>query len=218
MSDKFGTIKPLKQLELENFGETVGHAENAADGTALSVAEIKAREMAARDALKDRIEEGEEISWAERYRQINESGVPWRIAVYVAWASMPKTKRTPRTQEELATEYLGLTSDRQIATWRKKYPEIDTMIAALQADALYDARADVFDALVKMAMTPDYKARGDRKLFLEMTGDYVPTTKLEAAVRKFGLDDDEDLLNMSEEKLKAESERLEQESDEEEES
>lgn len=118
-------------------------------------------------------------SWFRDYQALIEKGWPWRVASYIAWASSPKTYRKPATLQELATEVLGLTSPRVIYTWRKRHPSIDTVIAMMQAAPLWEHRRDVLEALVEMAKTPDYKSFNDRKLFLEMIGDYTPKSKLE---------------------------------------
>jgi hypothetical protein len=44
-------------------------------------------------------------------------------------------------------------------------------------------RADVIEALINSAADPDYKSHQDRKLFLEITGDYISSSKLDAALR-----------------------------------
>jgi hypothetical protein len=99
---------------------------------------------------------------------------------------MPKADRKPETQQELATRYLALTSDRPISTWRKKNPAIESMIAVLQSAELWDYRADSFRNLIdgmKKAGT-DYKFFNHLKLFLEMSGDYVPLTQLAAVLKR----------------------------------
>jgi len=78
----------------------------------------------------------------------------------------------------LASSVLGLQSPRSIYTWRKKYPAIDATISMMQALPLLEHRRDVIEALVEMAKTHDYKAFNDRKLFLEMLGDYIPKSQL----------------------------------------
>jgi len=107
------------------------------------------------------------------------AGIRPRIAAYIAWATMPKKYRYPETQEKLATEVLGLNSDRAIATWRKKYPEIDMMVSALQAEAMLEYRPGAFHALGTVASDPTYRANPDRRLFFEMTKDYTPRVKNE---------------------------------------
>lgn len=192
---EFGTIQAVTQLELENFAETLKEAPEGKGGSPLSAQEVRQRNEAARLALKDKLEEGGIPEWAETYHRLLNANWPWRVALYVAWASMPRQRRLPKTQEILATDYMGLTSDRQIAEWRKAYP-IDQMVADLQADELLEDRADVFSALRFMATLPDYKAHNDRKLYLEMIGAYVPVTKLAAELRKRGISAD-DLADLS---------------------
>lgn len=129
----------------------------------------------------------EQPAWFERYEYLIETcGWPWRQAVYIAWASMPKKGREPKTQEELAQTYLRLSSDRAISAWRKKNPAIDTTIAVLQSYELWEHRADAFQNLVSGMQNAggDYKFFNHLKLFLEMTGDYVPTAKLNAVLKR----------------------------------
>lgn len=116
--------------------------------------------------------------WYEDYLELC-TLFPWRVAAWIAWAASPKTDRWPRTQEELATEVLGLNSDRAIGNWRKKYPDIDTALAVMQAAPLMEHRRDVFEALAYSASQLDHRSNPDRKLFLEMTGDYQPRMTLD---------------------------------------
>lgn len=146
----------------------------------VSLKEARLRSETARAALDGRTE----LKWADEYRKLRDGGWPWRVAAYIAWASSPRGARTPKTQDELAREHLGLTSDRAIITWRKKNPAIDEMVALLQSSPLWDYRAEVFEALKDNAIKPDYKTHNDRKLFLELTGDYIPTAKLAAMLTK----------------------------------
>lgn len=126
----------------------------------------------------------ESFPWMEEYlelRQMELRGrkLDWRKAVYVAWASMPTPRRQPETQDELATQVLGLSSYRTISRWKKKYPELEELVAERQAAPLLKYRADVFEALGQVARMPDPKAHRDRKLFLEMSGDYSPRKAVE---------------------------------------
>jgi hypothetical protein len=134
--------------------------------------------------------------WVDRYRDLLNAGWPWRVACYIAWASSPRIGRWPATQQALAADVLGLTSDRVIATWRKKNPTIDQLIAEWQALPLLEHRADVFAALAKSASDPDHRHNPDRKVYLEMTGDYVPRAKLDVSTREV-----EDLSQMSDAEL-----------------
>lgn len=145
----------------------------------ISFMEAQQISAAAKMAFGERVGIEEGTNYYGDYLRLVEHGWPWRVAVYIAWAASPKSNRWPRTLNELATQVLGLASSRRIHTWREKHPAIDETVAILQAAPLFEHRRDVIDALVEMARTPDYKAFNDRKLFLEMTGDYTPKSKLE---------------------------------------
>ena len=176
------SVKHITQLELENFASGISEEVEEAGGELLSVADVRAKEMLHRKMLKEagKIFEGEEIpAWAETYQQLLNANIRPRIAAFIAWATMPKHYRYPETQDKFATEILGLTSDRAIATWRKKYPEIDMMISALQAEAMLEYRPGAFHALGTVASDPSYRANPDRRLFFEMTKDYTPRQKIE---------------------------------------
>ena len=175
-------IKRVTQLELENFAIGLEGAEETEGREILSVADVRARELVFMQLLRDKGKlTGEEVipSWADTYHQLLNANVRPRIAAYVAWATMPKKYRWPETQDKLATEVLGLTSDRVIATWRKKYPEIDMMISELQAEAMLEYRPGAFHALGTVASDPSYRANPDGRLFFEMTKDYTPRQKIE---------------------------------------
>src|SRR3972149_24805 len=169
----------------------------------VSPEEARLRAETARTALEGRTD----LKWMEEYARLRDGNWPWRVAAYIAWASSPKVSRFPKTQDELARKYLGLTSDRSIATWRKKNPAIDEMVAILQASPLWDFRAEGFLALTPNAVKPDYKTHNDRKLFLELTGDYVPTSKLAAMLTKGSMTKN-DLKEMSDSELAALSRTL----------
>lgn len=125
-------------------------------------------------------------AWLEDVFQLIDAGWPWRQAAFIAWASSPKLKREPKTQDELARKYLGLTSDRAISTWRKRNPAIDIVVGLLQSAPLWDSRADDFKALVEGAgkAGEDYKFFNHLKLAMEMRGDYVPKSELEAYLKR----------------------------------
>jgi hypothetical protein len=116
--------------------------------------------------------------WADEFYQLLDLGWPPRIAAYIAWASSPKEGRIPKTQQDLATKFLGLTSDRAISTWRKKYEAIDEAIGLMQSLPLMAHRREVFEALAKSAADSSFHGAQDRKTFLQMTGDYQPHEKL----------------------------------------
>lgn len=177
------SVKRVTQLELENFASGIVNADDAVGDGLLSVADVRAREMIFKKFLTDggKLTEAEEIpSWAEAYQNLLNAGVRARIAAFVAWATMPKKFRWPETQEKLAVEVLGLTSDRAIATWRKRFPEIDMMISELQAESMLEYRPGAFHALGTMASELSYRTAADRRLFFEMTKDYTPRQKIES--------------------------------------
>lgn len=211
MANKFERAEPgyYEQLAL---GLSLD-AESAGQAGFVSPEEARRRSMAARLAMRKRgaglagrpddgddaedPPEQEEAEWVERYRELLNAGWPWRVACYIAWASSPRIGRWPKTQDELARGVLGLTSDRVIATWRTKNPTIDQLVADWQALPLLEHRADVFRALARSASNPDHRSNPDRKVFLEMTGDYTPKARLD--IRRPG--DVDDLSQWSDEEL-----------------
>jgi hypothetical protein len=117
--------------------------------------------------------------WLEDYFLLREARWPWRVAAYIAWAGSPRQRRWPHTQLQLAQDVLGLNSDRVILTWRKKNPAIDETVALMQSAPLYQYRRDIYDALIQSASEPGYRNHPDRKLALEMMGDFVPRAQLD---------------------------------------
>lgn len=97
----------------------------------------------------------------------------WRKAAYIAWSSTPKTKREPKTLEELA-RLLGLSSAGTIRNWRRLDPGIMDRIGELPRQLLADRMPDVMHALVEVASSPDPRAHPDRRMYLEMMGQYSP--------------------------------------------
>jgi len=166
---------------------------------AISAEEARQVSEAARVAMERDYGMGKKgKKWYEDYMKLREQGWPWRVATYIAWAASPKQERWPRTVQHLATEVLGLMGPRAIYTWREKYPTIDTAVAMMQAQPLLEHRRDVFEALINVAREADYKSHNDRKLFLEMTGDYVRRSQLELGEAGKG----NELSEMSEEALR----------------
>jgi len=148
--------------------------------------EARTRSEAGRSALLLLKGTGDQPTWIERLEQLMDGGWPWRQACYIAWSSMPKADRKPETQEELAKQYLNLNSDRAISKWRRKNPAIETMIALLQSAELWDYRADSFKNLIDgmKKAGDDYKFFNHLKLYMEMSGDYVPLTQLAAVLKR----------------------------------
>lgn len=169
------------------------------DKSYLSVEEVRLRSETARQALEGKTET--DLPWMKDYRHLRDGNWDWRVAAYMAWESSPQP-RTPKTQDELARKYLGLTSDRAIATWRKKNPAIAEMIATLGSAPLWDSRSKDFEVLNEGAEKAgrDYKFFKHLELKFLMRQDYVPANKLMALIKngnfaKSDLDDysDEEL-------------------------
>lgn len=167
------------RFELQDFDEV---EEDAAERL-VSPEEARQISEAARLAFEGRGVNEDEGGWWEEYLRLREQGWPWRVAAFIGWAASPKARRWPGSVGELAREVLGLKGPRAIYTWRRKFPSIDATVAMLQAAPLFEHRRDVLNALVEMARQADYKAFNDRKLFLEMVGDYVPKSKLAVGLR-----------------------------------
>ena len=142
----------------------------------------------ARRAFDDREQKPE---WYGQFDDLLNAGWPFRVACYIAWASVPREKRSPKTLHGLATEVLGLTSARPIFTWRKKNDTIDDTIAIMQAAPLFEHRREIYDALIDSAKTADYKNHNDRKLALELLGDYVPRKDLTSDGHRIGVTADD---------------------------
>ena len=136
-------------------------------------------------------------AWFDDYLKLIEQGWPWRVATYIAWAASPKENRFPKTLKDLATDVLGLTGPRVIYKWRENHPTIDQVVALMQAAPLYEHRRDVIEALIKSAKDPNYKSFNDRRLFLEMIGDYIPKSELDIGKKAKG-----GVEEMSEEELR----------------
>jgi hypothetical protein len=147
--------------------------------------------------------------WMELFQKLLDGGWRWEVAVYIAWRSMPRKYRFPETQEELAKKCLGLSSDRAIATWRKRNPFIDEYITILQGELVFDRIPDVLDAMAEVASSYDYKGNADRKLLLEMTGRYTPSSKITAEMaKKLVNSKPDDLEDLSDEELRKIEENL----------
>lgn len=132
-----------------------------------------------RRAYKDLLRSLESFPWWADYRELVERGWDWRKAVFIAWSASPAKDRRPPTQQELAENVLGLRSDRVISKWRAAQPEMEDEIVRMQAAPLLRHRRDIFDALATSASDPDPKSHSDRKLALELMGDYRPGQRVQ---------------------------------------
>ncbi len=123
--------------------------------------------------------EGEGYPWEAEALELEQQYKP-QIAAYIAWAASPAKGRKPATQAELAS-VLGLKSDRTIRAWREKDRTIEDEVKRRQAGPLWGHRRDIFEALAASASTADPANHSDRKLALEMLGDYVPKSRQDTA-------------------------------------
>lgn len=199
MAKKFDDLQLRFDLEVEevDLGELSPSPPSPEEAERISMAAKYALEATA--AEWEGAEHGEGLfGWYEDYEYLIERGWPWRVAVYIAWATMPKGMRQPGTMKEMATTVLGLGSSRIIYEWRKKYPEIDTVVAMMQTRPLWEHRKAIFEALASQASRDDYKSHSDRKLALEMMDDYIPKSQL--GIGKAAKDDD--VSGMDEETLR----------------
>ena len=171
------SLKPWNEQQLRF--NLPGLDEVGEDAEERGISPEQARQISA--AARQQLEVGRAgklPEWHGEYLMLIEQGWPWRVATYIAWAISPKIGRKPETLKELAETVLGLKSPRVISNWRKKYPSIDAVISYMQAKAVWEFRPDAFKALVENATRPDYKTFNDRKLFFEMTGDYIPKSQV----------------------------------------
>lgn len=168
------SLRPWDELQLR-FDLGLDEVEEVAADQQITPEQARQISAAARTVFEGESRPG----WFEDYLMLIGQGWPWRVAAYMAWASSPKIEREPQTLKDLSEQVLGLTSPRVISNWRRKYPAIETVVSMMQSKALWDHRADVLETLAKMAATADYKNFNDRKLFLEMIGDYTPRSKLQ---------------------------------------
>lgn len=142
------------------------------DATAFPASESTPGQSESRNAYQTFVSDETHPVWWDDYLALRSEGWDWRKAAYIAWASSAVILRWPKTQGELATTVLGLRGDRTIQKWRADDPRIDERVAKLQVEPLLRHRRDVIEALVTSSMSPDPKSHQDRKMFLEMTGDY----------------------------------------------
>lgn len=128
--------------------------------------------------------------WSEEYQVLCERFSDKRVAAYVAWAASPMQYRKPAKLIDLAA-LLGLKTDRTIRQWREKDETIDQVIGDLQASPLHRYRRDIYEALVESARLEGSAGHADRRLALEMLGDYIPKSKQETSTKAPAVTSDE---------------------------
>ena len=108
-----------------------------------------------------------------------------RQAMYMAWKSHPPDARSgagmPAKQIRLFVDVLCLRSDSAVRQWRRKFPDMEGRVLTIQRQGpLAHYRPMVLHKMAEGAILDEYTP--DRRLFLEMTGDYLPTSKMDANV------------------------------------
>ena len=144
--------------------------------TRLSADEIQARMDVAQALLENpetwpKDEMGKPIApyWFGNYvKFMDQNRIPFRAAVLAAWLGTPKSKRWPKTQDELA-DLLGLSSDRQFSVWRKRNERLmNELIQSAWRERVMDGLADSVDAMLEVAARADYKGNRDRELHFKL--------------------------------------------------
>ena len=137
-----------------------------------------------------------DTEWGADYLAILEEGWYWRDAAYIAWKSLPKKLRQPKTYAEFC-DLINI-SVRGMSNRRNRNKAIEVRAAkGVVARGLYEHIDDVIDALVVSASRNNYKAHADRKLFLEMAGAYTPKQAIDLSAKAATAD----LEDQSEEEL-----------------
>lgn len=134
--------------------------------------------------------------WLADYFDLIAEGYSWRQAIYLLWSAQPVEQREPRTQQELATRVLGLTSDRVISDWNQN-PAMEARRAGLVRSVIQKSLPDVFQALVDSARNPSPRSHSDRRLLLEMAGEYTPKQMV-----RLSADDADEFEQMDEAELR----------------
>lgn len=97
---------------------------------------------------------------------------------YMDWLALPKALRQPKTDGQFATQ-LGVN---QSTLWRwRQIPGFADELRRQVREQLKSEVPEIYEALVKEAKKGDVPAI---KLALEITGDYVPSQKIDANVQQ----------------------------------
>ena len=182
MSDSDAGMGKKSSNENHDFADFADFSGDTALATAPGPGENGLRGRQALDTYLATLEE--QPSWktiyddllAERVEGPDGKAIPrwdWRKALLITRRVVPKALRWPQTEAEFA-RLINIKSTRTIREWMRKDPEIEKRIAALPKQMLMEHVADVLDALVTVARMPIPQANQDRKMVLEMTGQYSP--------------------------------------------
>lgn len=163
--------QPVYQLKL-----ALDLPDDEAGISALSADDVRVRSEAARRQLEgghlwptNNDGEAQVPAWYEQYLKLIYGNWPWRVAVLIAWLAMPKP-RWPATQDELAKNVLGLSSDRQFSVWMAKNPAIAAQVHDMRFAMVWDGLSEVLAAGMAVAKMHDYKGKGDREMIYKMSG------------------------------------------------
>lgn len=96
-------------------------------------------------------------------------GNAWAMAAFAVWRAMPKTKRQPHTQAELAT-LLGFTSDKVFYKWMRQYPALFVQSSSGLKSMIHEFLPDVLWASIQSATRDGAQGFQDRKMLLSMGG------------------------------------------------
>ena len=192
---------PPDDLDLPEDEEEEGalHEEGAFPASENTPGQSASRDSFARmqEKIDELITRKEQPPWWQEYLELRAEGWDWRKAVFIAWSASPTkivrdgitVERWPATQEQLARDVLGLKSDRVIATWKKKYPEMQLRIEQQAAAPYLKHMRDIIDANIVVAMMPDPSAFQDRRMALEVLKVYRPkqTQEINGVIHTFDL-------------------------------
>lgn len=138
------------------------------EGTVNALDEAQLRAAAARRVFEAK---GSDYPWLDLYFRLQGEGWHWKQAVYIAWLAMPAQYRQPKTQIALATEVLGLASDRRLREWKEQNPGIEERSIQLQRNRFFEAIPGVMEALIESAQSPGGRnSATDRRTFFDLVG------------------------------------------------
>jgi len=106
-------------------------------------------------------------------------GNAWAMAAFAVWRAMPKTKRQPHTQAELAT-LLGFTSEQVFYKWMRQYPDLFVRSSSGLQVMIREFLPDVLWASIRSATGDGAQGFQDRKLLMAMGG--MTTDRVEQAL------------------------------------
>ena len=187
MSDSDAGMGKKSSNENHDFADFADFPGDTALATAPGPGENGLRGRQALDTYLATLEE--QPSWktiyddllAERVEGPDGKAIPrwdWRKALLITRRVVPKALRWPQTEAEFA-RLINIKSTRTIREWMRKDPEIEKRIAELPRQMLLTHLADVYEAMVTVAKMAVPAAHQDRRLFLELTGDYAPKSNLQ---------------------------------------